>query len=316
MQEHPNSGTRPDRLVLDNSRRVTCTPALCADASNMEWSRGDAHAGGWHNRNMNRPRPGPRAASVLSRATRLRARSSTCRIRMPRITPRGCCGWPPGDAVRLFNGDGGEWNGPIADISQVRRLGAGRRTLAREVEAALRVVLAQAISSRERMELTLQKAVELGVAEIFSRSRPSAASSSLREERASRRVEHWQHIVIAACEQCGRNRVPNVLPIETLPTGSARWRGQPLKRGCMLSPGATLSLRELARAIRGAAAGRTGRRPGTRGAGDRARPAASRQCAWGRASCARKPRRWRPWRRCMRCGAISERRHARRCAGH
>jgi 16S rRNA (uracil1498-N3)-methyltransferase len=149
-----------------------------------------------------------------------------------------------GDVVRLFNGDGGEWD---ARIAAIRKSGVSVRVGARSeqnVEAALRVVLAQSISSRERMELTLQKAVELGVAQI----QPLETQRSvvrLRGERADRRVEHWQNIVIAACEQCGRNRVPRVLPIE----GLADWLGTlPHDGGALrmlLSPAATVRLREL-----------------------------------------------------------------------
>jgi 16S rRNA (uracil1498-N3)-methyltransferase len=121
----------------------------------------------------------------------------------------------PGDAVRVFNGDGTEWDAQIvsshkADVS-VRVSDRHERDL----ESPLRVLLAQGISSRERMELTLQKAVELGVAEIQPlETRRSVVR--LREDRASRRVEHWQNLVIAACEQCGRNRIPEVRPVVPL----------------------------------------------------------------------------------------------------
>jgi 16S rRNA (uracil1498-N3)-methyltransferase len=106
------------------------------------------------------------------------------------------------------------------------------------------VVLAQGISSRERMEFTLQKAVELGVAEIFPlETRRSVVR--LNAERAGRRVEHWQNVVSGACEQCGRNRIPPVHPVRDF----ADWLGMlerdssPLR--VMLSPRARLSLREL-----------------------------------------------------------------------
>jgi 16S rRNA (uracil1498-N3)-methyltransferase len=150
----------------------------------------------------------------------------------------------PGDAVRLFNGDGAEWQAQIADV---RKSGVSVRVGARaerDVEAPLQVLLAQAISTRERMELTLQKAVELGVAEIQPlETRRSVVR--LRDERASRRLEHWQSLVVAACEQCGRNRIPIVHPIDTLPD----WLGAlPRDAGAarlMLSPGAPVRLREL-----------------------------------------------------------------------
>ena len=149
-----------------------------------------------------------------------------------------------GDAVRVFNGAGAERQ---AEIARVRKSGVSVRVGARhehDVEAPLHVLLAQAISTRERRELTLQKAVELGVAEI----QPLETRRSLvrlREERASRRVEHWQNLVAAACEQCGRNRMPRVHPIDALPDWlGALGQGTPQAR-LMLSPAAALRLREL-----------------------------------------------------------------------
>ncbi len=150
----------------------------------------------------------------------------------------------PEQRLRLFDGQGGEWMGAIRSIS---RSGVSVRVTthaSREVEAGLKVVLAQGISSRERMDFTIQKAVELGVAEVF----PLATRRSvvkLREDRASRRVDHWQHLAIAACEQCGRNRVPSIHPVMDL----ADWLGT-LARSAdearvMLSPDGALTLREL-----------------------------------------------------------------------
>jgi 16S rRNA (uracil1498-N3)-methyltransferase len=81
-------------------------------------------------------------------------------------------------------------------------------------------MLAQGISSGERMDYTLQKAVELGVTSI----QPIAAKRSvvkLAGERADKRVAHWQGVVASACEQCGRNQVPAVAPPLTL----AHWLG-------------------------------------------------------------------------------------------
>ena len=150
----------------------------------------------------------------------------------------------PGDAVRLFNGAGAEWQ---AEIAGVRKSGVSVRVGARherDVEAPLHVVLAQAISARERMELTLQKAVELGVAEIQPlETRRSVVR--LREERASRRVEHWQNLVAAACEQCGRNRIPPVHPIDSQPDWLGTLGRGPAQVRLMLSPAGALRLREL-----------------------------------------------------------------------
>ncbi len=117
-----------------------------------------------------------------------------------------------GEEVTLFNGRGGEYP---ARISSINRLKIGVDVLehrAVERESPLHVVLVQGVSSGERMEFTIRKAVELGVAEI----RPVLASGSVarpKGERAAARQGHWQKIAISACEQCGRNRIPAVAPL-------------------------------------------------------------------------------------------------------
>ncbi len=76
-------------------------------------------------------------------------------------------------------------------------------------ESPLQTVLAQALSSSEKMDWVVQKATELGVNEI----QPLATERSLAKlsgERANKRVEHWQQVAIAACEQCGRNVLPKI----------------------------------------------------------------------------------------------------------
>jgi 16S rRNA (uracil1498-N3)-methyltransferase len=81
-----------------------------------------------------------------------------------------------------------------------------------ERESPLRITLVQGVSSGDRMDYTVQKAVELGVAAI----QPLLTKKGvvrLAGTRASARIDHWKRIAIAACEQCGRNRVPEVLPL-------------------------------------------------------------------------------------------------------
>ena len=150
----------------------------------------------------------------------------------------------PGDSVRLFNGQGAEWDSQIATVRKTGvsvRVGVRRE---RDVEASLQVLLAQGISARERMDFTVQKAVELGVNEIQPlETRRSVVR--LREERASRRVDHWQNLAIGACEQCGRNRVPLVHPIETLSDWLGALPREATQSRLLLSPEATSSLREL-----------------------------------------------------------------------
>jgi len=151
-----------------------------------------------------------------------------------------------GEAIRLFCGDGAEWTGELASANKSGvSVRVGSRTVV-DREAPLRVCLAQGISSRERMELTVQKAVELGAAEIVPlETRRSVVR--LNEVRAERRVEHWQHVVIAACEQCGRNRVPIVHPVTALPDWLGALPADGSTARLMLSPQAATRLREVSR---------------------------------------------------------------------
>ena len=117
-----------------------------------------------------------------------------------------------GDEVTLFNGRGGEFAARIASMQRLKISIDLLQHRAVERESPLRVTLIQGVSSGERMDSTLRKAVELGVAEV----QPVLATRSVarpKGERAEGRRSHWQKVVIAACEQCGRNRIPEVLPL-------------------------------------------------------------------------------------------------------
>ena len=125
-----------------------------------------------------------------------------------------------GDAVTLFNGEGGEYPGRLVEAGRIVRVELDE-WLPVERESPLDIALAQALPSGDRMDFVVQKAVELGVARI----QPLIASRSvvkLAGERAARRVEHWRQVAISACEQCGRNRLPVIAPILDL----RQWLGQ------------------------------------------------------------------------------------------
>jgi 16S rRNA (uracil1498-N3)-methyltransferase len=145
------------------------------------------------------------------------------------------------DAITLFNGRGGEFAARIERIHKDEVAVAITGFADTERESRLHIMLAQGISSGERMDYTLQKAVELGVTAI----QPIAAKRSvvkLTGERIDRRVAHWQGVVASACEQCGRNQVPVVAP----PLPLVHWLGQ-LKDGRLLflSPLAEARLADL-----------------------------------------------------------------------
>ena len=139
----------------------------------------------------------------------------------------------------LFDGRGGEYQAHIERIERDRvhvELGAWQDV---ERESPLDITLVQALQAGDKMDFTIQKAVELGVRAIVPvDSRRSVMRLS--GERAGKRVAHWQGVVASACEQSGRNQVPNVAPLEKLENWLSRPSTATLR--LMLAPGAKLSL--------------------------------------------------------------------------
>ncbi len=113
----------------------------------------------------------------------------------------------PGAALRLFDGDGGEWDASVTQMgrSEVRvRVGAHDAV---ERELACHVTLAVGMPANERMDTLVEKATELGVAAIV----PLMCERSvlrLQGDRAVKKLAHWRGVSIAACEQSGRTRLP------------------------------------------------------------------------------------------------------------
>lgn len=149
----------------------------------------------------------------------------------------------PGDVFTLFNGDGHDY--------AARIVAAGKREVRIRVEAVaavdnespLRITVLQGIARGERMDWIVQKATELGVAAIVPVS-SERSEVRLDRERADKRTAHWRSVVVAACEQCGRARVPTVsaptsllAAVQALP--AAAWR-------MLLDPEATRGLRDVA----------------------------------------------------------------------
>nr|VFJ94094.1 MAG: 16S rRNA (uracil1498-N3)-methyltransferase [Candidatus Kentron sp. H]VFK02280.1 MAG: 16S rRNA (uracil1498-N3)-methyltransferase [Candidatus Kentron sp. H] len=119
----------------------------------------------------------------------------------------------------LFNGQGGEFDAEVAEVRGQAVAVCTRRYRDVDRESPLTLCLVQGISRGERMDWVIQKAVELGV----SRIEPIFTARSvvrLNPERAARRLVHWRGIVVSACEQCGRNRIPEI----TNPLPLSEWR--------------------------------------------------------------------------------------------
>jgi 16S rRNA (uracil1498-N3)-methyltransferase len=152
-----------------------------------------------------------------------------------------------GDAVILFGGDGHESAAVITGIGKRGVVAAVRERRAVDRESPLDVRLAQGVCAGDRMDLVLQKATELGVAAI----QPILTARSvvrLSSERQERREAHWQNVVIAACEQCGRNRVPRVAPSRSFEQYFGEFFAAPAAAATrvLLAPDGEASVRSLA----------------------------------------------------------------------
>jgi 16S rRNA (uracil1498-N3)-methyltransferase len=168
-----------------------------------------------------------------------------------------------GDTLTLFDGRGGEYGARITAFRKDSVVVDVKEHRDIERESALDLTLAQGISRGERMDWVMQKATELGVSRIV----PMLTERSvvkLDDRQSERKAQHWRAITIAACEQCGRNRVPHVAdPVgffdaiaASAEYADARLRpsdgaaaqagdGAPAVTRLLLSPQATLRIRDL-----------------------------------------------------------------------
>lgn len=146
------------------------------------------------------------------------------------------------DNVIIFNGEGGEYQGVITQITkknvavQIEHLSSCSR------ESPLDLWLVQGISRGEKMDYTIQKAVELGAKKIIPVF-TERCTVKLDQERREKRWQHWQSIMISACEQCGRTEIPTL----DMPVSLSDW----LKEKCeiemafVLTPLAETKLKEI-----------------------------------------------------------------------
>jgi 16S rRNA (uracil1498-N3)-methyltransferase len=143
-----------------------------------------------------------------------------------------------GDNVVLFNGDGQDY---ACTVEQIRKDTVAldvRSRLPAKPESPLCITVVQAVSRGERMDLTLQKCTELGAA-AFQPMWSERVEVRLQGEKLERRLQHWQGVVVAACEQSGRAVVPDVLA----PVALDAWAARPTAEArVLLWPGADTSL--------------------------------------------------------------------------
>ncbi|MDH5300555.1 MAG: 16S rRNA (uracil(1498)-N(3))-methyltransferase [Gammaproteobacteria bacterium] len=142
-----------------------------------------------------------------------------------------------GNLLKIFNGKGGEYTATIVDV-QKRQVIVRLDSFAKlDKESPLHVHLGQAISRGERMDIALQKSVELGVTAITPLF-TERCNVKLPPDRLEKRIEHWQGVIEAACEQCGREIVPALhAPMDLEP-----WLLQARGVGLVLNPLAAQSI--------------------------------------------------------------------------
>lgn len=153
-----------------------------------------------------------------------------------------------GDALTLFDGRGGEYAGSVEEIRKDEVLVNVLEHRPLERESPLRLTLAQGISRGERMDWVIQKATELGVsciAPLFT----ARSIVQLDAKQAQKKLQHWRSIAVAACEQSGRNRVPQI----AAPEGLYEFLGTDAAGGCrlLLAPRAGLRVADVSQADTG-----------------------------------------------------------------
>ena len=143
-----------------------------------------------------------------------------------------------GDAVTLFTGTGGEYAATLVRADKRTAWVRIDGFAPVERESPLAITLVQALPASDTMDFVVRKAVEMGAHAIV----PVTTERSARlpsAERGEKRLAHWRQIVVAACEQCGRNRVPEVHAPTSLSTWLQARGGRP---GILLAPDAQASL--------------------------------------------------------------------------
>jgi 16S rRNA (uracil1498-N3)-methyltransferase len=150
----------------------------------------------------------------------------------------------PGDALTLFDGRGGQYRASLLDSGKKRASVHVEEHEAVDLELPYALTLAQGLPEGSKMDWIIEKGVELGVAAI----QPLAAQRSvvrLSAERAEKRNAHWTGVIVAASEQCGRNRLARLAPLMDFDRFIAAQDAQP---HILFSPRATQSLADWARA--------------------------------------------------------------------
>ena len=146
-----------------------------------------------------------------------------------------------GHAITLFDGTGGEYAATLVETSKNGVTVAIEHFDDVERESPLDVTLVQAVIAADAMDYAIRKAVELGVT-AMAPVNCARSQAAVQGERATKRLAHWRAIAVAACEQCGRNRIPSIAAVQSF----TEWvRAGSSPRVAIAAPGVMLSLREV-----------------------------------------------------------------------
>ncbi len=148
----------------------------------------------------------------------------------------------PGDALRIFNGDGHEYNALLERATKKQATVRVQGKLSSQRESPLHIEIGQGIARAERMDFVLQKSVELGVNAITPLW-SCRSQVKLDDKRLDKRLAHWRGVVHSACEQSGRAHVPELLG----PANISSWLSTPSDGlNLVLSPHSERALKDLA----------------------------------------------------------------------
>ncbi|HVE44843.1 MAG TPA: 16S rRNA (uracil(1498)-N(3))-methyltransferase [Gammaproteobacteria bacterium] len=144
----------------------------------------------------------------------------------------------PGDTITLFNGEGLVCEACIKQIMKKQVQVEVQHCMKEDVKPCLTLTLAQGIARGDKMDFIIQKAVELGVNKIVPLF-TERCTVKLDKDREAKRLAHWQAIVIGACEQSGRNTLPQIVSAMTL---ADYVTSEKVDCGILLSPSASVKL--------------------------------------------------------------------------
>ncbi|MFZ6658397.1 16S rRNA (uracil(1498)-N(3))-methyltransferase [Undibacterium sp. TJN19] len=148
-----------------------------------------------------------------------------------------------GDNISIFNGEGGSYVATLTQVAKKNVTAEVKVFLPEECELPYSLNLVQALPEASKMDWIIEKAMELGVSAI----QPLAAQRCvvrLSAERAEKKLAHWQGIIVAAAEQCGRNRLAHLAPLMNF----SQWLNQQdMHQRILLTPRAEISLADWSR---------------------------------------------------------------------